>query len=248
MVGKTNVASSAATNVAQMVAVVAHDLKGPLNTIQLAASFLAQEVIPDIDDRRREHEHLKIIQRSVDRMSRLIRDLLDVSAARSGRFSIKRSPQSVNALLDDALEMLRPLAEAKHVELRPEFAVGMPLVFADRERLLQVFANVGGNAIKFTPAGGRVTIRATFAHDAIEFGVIDTGPGIAPANLMLVFDRFWQAEDTADMGSGLGLAIAKAIVEGHDGRIAVTSVPDSGSNFSFTIPTVRQSGSSWLEA
>jgi signal transduction histidine kinase len=134
------------------------------------------------------------------------------------------------------LDALRPLADAKRIDLSAECPEGMPPVLADRERLLQVFANLGGNALKFTPAGGRVTIRVAAVGDVARFVVLDTGPGIAPEHLPRVFDRYWQDGGTAASGHGLGLAIAKGIVEAHGGRVGVTSTLGSGSAFSFSVP------------
>jgi signal transduction histidine kinase len=225
--------------VAQMVAVVSHDLKAPLSTIRLAASYLADELIPDVEARRQERRNVQIIQRSVERMTRLIDDLLAVNTATSGRFRLVRSRQSIDALIDDAVDSLRPLAQAKGVELRTECSA-TSCVFADRERMLQVFTNLGGNAIKFTPAGGQVTIRVSGTRGVVRFEITDTGPGIAPAHLPRVFERYWQAEDTAGLGHGLGLSIAKAIVEAHGGHIGVSSTLGNGSSFYFTIPTGGQ--------
>ena len=230
---------NAEVSVKEMVAVVSHDLKAPLSTIKLAVSYLADELIPDVEERRLERKNLQIIQRSVERMSRLIDDLLSVNAVSAGRFQIERARIPVATLLDDVLETLRPLAEAKQIELRTECDVTSP-VFVDRDRMLQVFTNIGTNAIKFTPAGGRVVIRARRARGIVRFEISDTGPGIAPAHLSRVFDRFWQAADTAGLGHGLGLAIAKAVVEAHGGHIGVASTLGVGSVFYFTIPTASR--------
>jgi len=109
-------------------------------------------------------------------------------------------------------------------------------VFADRERVLQVLANLAGNAVKFTPAGGRVEIAAARAGDEVRVAVRDTGPGIAADDLPCVFDRFWQARSTRRAGAGLGLAIAKGIVEAHGGTVSAESTPGAGSTFAFTLP------------
>jgi len=113
---------------------------------------------------------------------------------------------------------------------------GLPPVVADRERVLQVFTNLGGNALKFTPENGRVEIRASGRGAAVEFAVRDTGPGIASEDLPHIFDRFWQAQKTARAGAGLGLAIAKGVIEAHGGAIQVESESGRGSRFTFTLP------------
>ena len=112
----------------------------------------------------------------------------------------------------------------------------VPAVAADRDRVLQVFGNLLGNAIKFTPAGGTVTIGAVNDGVEVRFSVCDTGPGIPPEHVPHVFDRYWQAKSTAKLGTGLGLSIAKGIVEAHAGRIWVESEPGRGASFIFTLP------------
>lgn len=226
-------------SVAHLVATVSHDLKAPLGTIRLAASYLADELIPDVEERRLERRNLEIIQRSVQRMTRLIDDLLSMNAAAAGRLRVVRSRQSAQTLMEDAVETLRPIANDKGIELRVICSALSP-VFADRDRMLQVFTNIGGNAIKFTPAGGRVTIRATDVRGAVRFDILDTGRGIARENLRRVFDRFWQGKDGASLGHGLGLAIAKEIVHAHGGHIGVSSTLGSGTTFYFTIPNVAR--------
>jgi signal transduction histidine kinase len=108
-------------------------------------------------------------------------------------------------------------------------------VLADRERIAQVFSNLIGNALKFTPSGGRVSVRGWRAKTGVRFAVEDTGPGIPPEDQGHVFDRYWQAQN-AQMGTGLGLSIAKAIVEGHGGSIRVESTPGQGTRFEFSLP------------
>ena len=220
----------------KMVAVVSHDLKNPLSTIQMAVSFLLEDIVPDDEAHAMERRQLNAIKRESGRMYRLIHDLLDANAIEAGKLHVKRSLQEVTPLVDEVVETLRPLAAAKRIELAVETAPELPQLHVDRDRLFQVFSNLGGNAIKFTPEGGRVLIRARCDDDAVAFDVVDTGPGIPPADLPRVFDRYWQAKQTASLGSGLGLTIAKGIVEAHGGRIAVSSVPGEGTVFSFAIP------------
>jgi signal transduction histidine kinase len=220
----------------KMVAVVSHDLKNPLSTIQMAVSFLLEDIVPDDEAHAMERRQLNAVKREAGRMYRLIHDLLDANAIEAGKLHVRRSPQEITPLVDEVVETLRPLAAAKQIELALETAAGLPVLHADRDRLFQVFSNLGGNAIKFTPEGGRVLIRARHEHDAVAFDVVDTGPGIPLADLPRVFDRYWQAKQTASLGSGLGLTIAKGIVEAHGGRISVTSVPGEGTVFSFAIP------------
>jgi len=226
-----------------MLAIVSHDLKNPLSTISMAVGFLLEDIIPDDGSRKTERQQLSAVQRAAERMFRLIRDLLDVSAIEAGQLSVgRRQLQPVSPILDDAVDMLRTAAAAKNIELLLETPTDLPMLYADRDRLLQVFSNLGGNAVKFTPNGGKVTIAARASGDVIEFAVKDTGPGIPEGDLAHVFDRFWQARKTAHLGTGLGLAIAKGIVEAHGGQIRVASTVGRGTEFVFTIPRTLNGG------
>ena len=220
----------------QMVAVVSHDLKNPLSNIQMGVSFLLEDLVPDDAAHQRERAQLHALRRSAETMHRLIHDLLDVAAIEAGRLAVSRSPLAVDLLVNDALELLRPLAAAKRIALVPNLAAALPLVAADRERILQVFSNLGGNALKFTPENGRVEMQVAVRHATVEFAVRDTGPGIASEDLPHVFDRFWRPDKATRAGVGLGLAIAKGIVEAHGGDIRVQSELGRGSCFTFTLP------------
>jgi signal transduction histidine kinase len=119
---------------------------------------------------------------------------------------------------------------------------GLPAVCADHDRLLQVFSNLVGNAVKFTAAGGTITVAAEAHQGGVRFSVSDTGSGIAPENVPYLFDRFWQATRTDRRGIGLGLSIVKALVEAHGGHMAVESTPGHGTTFGFSIPMAAPAG------
>jgi signal transduction histidine kinase len=229
-------AAQAARTREEMVAFVSHDLKNPLASIQMTVDYLLEDLVPDDTAHRQQRKQLHAIHRSAQRMYRLIHDLLDVAAIEAGRMAVKRSPLTVDGLITDALDLLHPLAAAKRITLTTDVSPGLPEVVADHDRMLQVFSNIGGNAVKFTPDGGRIEIHATVRDTVVEFAVHDTGPGIAADDLPHVFDRFWQAKNARRAGAGLGLAIAKGIVEAHNGRIRAESELGRGSSFSFTLP------------
>jgi len=235
-----------------VLGVVAHDLRNPLNAILLQAGVLKRRgAEPD----RRSRKPAETIERAATHMNRLIQDLLDVAQMESGQLTIKRRRLSAHELIVEAVDMQTPLASASSIELRVDEDREVPEVWGDRDRLLQVFENLIGNAIKFTKAGGCITVGATSRDHEVVFRVADTGSGIAPENLPRVFDRFWQATRANRQGAGLGLPITKGIVEAHGGRIWLESTPNRGTTFSFTIPpaTPEQgrpsgpSGSSHLE-
>src|SRR4029453_17361205 len=155
------------------------------------------------------------IHRAATRMNRLIQDLLDVAVMESGQLTIKRARLSAREVIVGAVDMQRPLASSSSLELRVDLDRDVPDVWGDRDRLLQVFQNLIGNAIKFTDAGGRITVSAASPHSEGVFQGAETGSGIAPEDLPSVFDRFWQATRAGHQGAGLGLPIAKGIVETH---------------------------------
>lgn len=229
--------AEAATRVRdEVLATVSHDLKNPLGTIYTSAALLLDmEMSPDAQRRQ-----IEIIRRTAKRMDRLIQDLLDVSRMEAGRFSVEPQPESARSMVLEARELLGSIALARNITLEsalPEEDVTVP---ADRHRVLQVFSNLIGNAVKFTPEGGRVTVSAHVREDVIEFAVSDTGVGIAEENLPRIFDRFWHGGEGG--GSGLGLAIARGIVEAHGGTIWAES-RGQGSTFAFTLPLASRSES-----
>ena len=218
----------------EVLAVVSHDLRNPLNVISLGATYLLKH-LPQDEGAASWRKQGELIRRSADRAVRLIQDLLDVAKVESGRLSLEREALAVGGLLDEAIELHRPLAEAHGLKLEREEEPGLPAVWADRVRVLQVFSNLIGNALRFTPEGGRVTVRARREGTRVRFDVSDTGKGIAPEHLPHLFDRYWQVKRTRE-GAGLGLPIAKGLVEAHGGTIQVESMPGRGSTFSFTLP------------
>ncbi len=215
----------------QVLGVVAHDLRNPLSTILLQTAALR---------RRGEHDEkpIGVIHRAATRMNLLIKDLLDVTLIDARQLPITKARLAPMDLLAEAVESEKSLATSSSLDLRLDPATDAPEVFADRNRLLQVFENLIGNAIKFTPADGHITVGAASKGDAIVFWVADTGCGIPPDVLPKVFDRFWQATRGDRGGAGLGLPIIKGIVEAHGGRVWVESTVGRGTTFFFSIPMV----------
>jgi signal transduction histidine kinase len=176
------------------------------------------------------------IQRFTARMNRLVGDLMDVASIEAGKLSLVRLRRNVSLLLRDALEAFEPAALAHGLQLECEPSADLGVVEIDHERILQVLTNLVGNALKFTPRGGRIVIRAERRDQDVCFSVADTGEGV-PADLReKIFDRYFQSRDEDRRGLGLGLFIAKSIVEGHGGTIWVESTPSQGSTFFFTVP------------
>lgn len=216
----------------EILRIVAHDLRNPLNTISMATSLLMEG---ETQDAARASQ-LRIVRRSGERMNRLIQDLLSVTTIEAGRLSIAPRKVAVKDLLREACEMLEPIAKEKSITLTVSAADDLPTVRADSSRLLQVFSNLVGNAVKFTPTGGAITMSAVRSGENIECSVADNGPGIPAGQIPRLFGKFWQAKRGDGRGVGLGLAIARGIVEAHGGTIRVESEEGRGSVFSFALP------------
>jgi CheY-like chemotaxis protein len=173
-------------------------------------------------------------------MARLIQDLLDVARMEAGCLSVEPARFPAGLVVSDAVDSQQSLAASARCDLRLDLSRELPDVWADRDRLLQVFENLIGNAIKFTPPGGTITVGAALADGAVRFWVRDTGIGIPAENISRLFDRFWQGRRADRRGVGLGLPISRGIVEAHSGRIWFESTPGSGATFLFTIPTATR--------
>lgn len=222
-----------------VMAIVSHDLRNPLNAIALNLSLLTRpfgEERGEGADRRKGRSQLESIKRSVQRVGRMVEDLLAASTIQSGHFSVRAVPESPEVLLADLQQTLEPMATEQGLTLYADFPAGLPAVQCDRDRLLQVFGNLCGNAMHVTPRGGAIRVSATRDGGFVCFRVADTGPGIPAAQLGSVFDRYWQAAPGSSSGVGLGLFIVKGIVEAHGGKVWAESPAGEGANFFFTLP------------
>jgi signal transduction histidine kinase len=217
----------------QLVATVSHDLKNPLGAIRMSADALLRS-LPEVSASRVER-HVQLVGRSVERMTRFIGDLLDTSAIDAGRMAMDIHPEGAWALVMDAVDSFRPVTASKKQSLQVEGNDRLQ-VMCDRTRVVQVLANLIGNAIKFTGEGGRIAVRVERVRDAVRFSVEDTGTGIDPRHLRHVFERYWHADGAMGGGTGLGLDIAKGIVEAHGGKVWADSKVGIGSQFHFTLP------------
>lgn len=214
-----------------LLAVVAHDLRNPLGTIVMGVEWLADR-LPEDD--REARAAVEGIVRSAQRIDRLIQDLLDATQLERGSLTMSPGPLDPAEIVEEAIAAARPLAGGRALVV--DVSPSLPPVWADRHRILQVLSNLLGNALKFTPPVSRVVVAAERRGDQVLFRVTDNGPGIAPAQIPHVFDRFWRGSPPDRRGVGLGLAIVKGIVEAHAGRVWVESQPGAGATFLFTLP------------
>jgi PAS domain S-box-containing protein len=221
----------------EVLGIVAHDLRDPLSMILMEARLLRMHGLQPESARR---EPAELIQRAASRMNRLISDLLDVTRIEAGQFAIRPSPVSAAQVIAEAFEVHRSGAASAAIELRLAAHPDGVEVEADSDRLLQVFDNLIGNAIKFTPPGGTITLGALPEADAVRFWVADTGCGMPAEDAMHVFDRFWQARTAKRAGAGLGLSIVQGIVAAQGGRVWIETALGGGTTVFFTLPTAQQ--------
>ena len=218
------------------VGVVAHDLRNPVSAVKMLSSALQQShagrLLPE------GAEQLRLIHEAALQMDRLIQDLLDVTRVETGRLVLDVTPVGATALLESALQTLRPLVEDAGLRLETSFATELPDVTADPERIAQVLSNLVGNAIKATPIGGRITVSAVRSDDVVRVSIADTGIGISADQMPHIFDRFWQSTHSTirSRGAGLGLPIALGIVRAHGGKLWAESEAGRGATFHFTLP------------
>jgi PAS domain S-box-containing protein len=219
----------------EILAIVSHDLRSPLSMIQMGADQLLSGPRGS-DPREFTSRTAGKIRRASVRMLYLIRDLLDFSSIEAGQLRIEVANHDAGELVAEVLEALEPNADEKGIRFERETEPSPLRVRCDRERIVQVFSNLIGNAIKFTGEGGSVMIRTRLEGDRVVFSVSDTGPGIPEEDLSHIFDRYWRATRRARESFGLGLAISKAIIESHGGKIWVESKVGQGTTFFFTLP------------
>ncbi len=215
-------------------AMVSHDLRAPLSVVMLTAEQLHDTASSEHAKRLAER-----LQRACRAMIGLVDDLIDEESLEKGEVALDLQPHRPRSLLQEAYELFAPLADRAGVRLVLAVDPSLPAVRCDGTRILQVLQNFLGNAIKFTPRGGVVTLGARGASEAVAVFVTDTGPGIAQEQHPLVFRPFYRVPDHAVEGTGLGLAIARRLVEEHGARIEIASSLGAGATFSFELPLAR---------
>ena len=217
---------------------VSHELRTPLTAIKASADNMLDRLIGDLNGKQ--VGYLTRIKSNSDRLARLINDLLDLSTIEAGKIDLRPTNLPLVTLVKEAAESLRPVAAEKLINLTVMSAEPGVIAWADRDKVIQVLMNLIGNALKFTPTRGKVTIAVAKNSAAwMQISVTDTGPGIPAEEVNKVFGRFYQigqASTQKTQGTGLGLAISKALVEMHGGKIWAESEPGKGSTFSFTLP------------
>ena len=219
----------------RLIGDVSHELRTPLTAIKGSLEGLMDGVLPATP------ETFLQIHTEADRLNRLVEDLQELSRVEARAYSLDLRPVDVSALMQTVTKRLALQTEAKHIALDIQLAPDLPPALADEYRAIQVLTNLTGNALQYTPEGGKVLLSAQRLQDEIQISVRDTGSGISPEHLPHIFDRFYRGDKSrsrrAGGGSGIGLTIARALVEAHGGRIwAESAGEDRGSLFTFTLP------------
>jgi len=220
----------------ELVAVVSHDLRSPLTAIVMQCGMMQRVIAADVSpSSKRLNSAIDTLQRATARMTNLLEDLLDTSKIEAGRYSVSPQPLELTQFFEDAWSLLAPMALNKFIELTFNSEPGLKIM-ADTERMFQVVSNLVGNAIKFTPKEGRISVAAVAQGDVVLITVSDSGAGITPDQLPHVFDRYWRIREGNPSGTGLGLYISQGIVKAHGGELVASSEVGVGSEFRFTVP------------
>lgn len=218
---------------------VSHELRSPLTAIHQFSTILMDGLAgPLVDDQK---EALRVILRNIYQLESMIDDLLEITRMQNGKLRVELQSVLVSEVIEDGIDTLRGVAQGKGVALTRDIADGLPTAYADPVRTRQVLINLIGNALKFTPSGGWVTVRAARDEEPgfIRFEVKDSGCGIAPESTARIFERLYQVKEPGQAGRkglGLGLFICRELVDQQGGRIWVNSEPGRGSSFFFTLP------------
>lgn len=221
----------------EIVDTVSHDLKNPLSSIRLGLQYVQRKLSRNrVCDDAEVSKGLTIIFRSVDKMEKLISDLLDHTKLEAGKLVLEPTDCDLAKVTREVIEQLRPIALEKHIQMTATLNDYGKIIKCDQGRVEQVISNIVGNSLKFTPDGGQIDIAMTYKGDDAIVSIHDTGYGMNNEQLEHIFDRYWQAKDTANQGTGLGLAIAKIVVETHHGKIWAESELGKGSTIYFSLP------------
>lgn len=218
------------------ISTISHELRTPLFSIQ---GFVRLILNGDVSDKQTQHEFLSIIERQANHLAELVSDLLDLNRISSNALQLKMAPVDLVDILNQTISQLQGFSRKKQVQVRAKFPASLPLIQGDATRLRQVFTNLIGNAIKFTPQKGRVFVQAKANQKNVLISITDTGIGIPTEDLERIFGKFYQVEEHSTRsaeGSGLGLHIARQLVERHNGKIWAQSELGKGSTFFVQLP------------
>ena len=231
----------------EFVSVASHELRTPLAAIKNAVQLMLSGKTGELNENQK--QFLSMAERNINRLTNILNDLLDLSRIESGRIEFKFQNIKLQEIIELAASSLGPHADVKSIQIDVELPQSLPAIYGDQEKIEQILTNLIGNAIKFTPDGGKILISAKCPHDekggygdTVAISVKDTGIGIPAEHLDAIFEKFHQVEGSLHRsvsGTGLGLAITKGLVEAQQGGIGVESEIGKGSTFTFTLPVAQ---------
>jgi signal transduction histidine kinase len=219
------------------ISAVSHELRTPLTSVKGYAAILIAEKLGPLPPAAK--ERLEKINMHSDELVRMVNDLLDIARIEAGKTVMKLEEQDLKIIIASVADLIAIQCKNKNISLVTNVPHDLPTVLADRSQIERVFINLLGNAVKFTPEGGTITIRARLMEQFVQIEITDTGIGIPEDSLNKLFDEFYRVDNPINQqvkGTGLGLSLVKHIVEAHKGNIRVTSKLNKGSVFSFTLP------------
>ncbi|HZZ85548.1 MAG TPA: ATP-binding protein [Anaeromyxobacteraceae bacterium] len=217
-----------------LVATVAHEFRTPITSLRMAIHLCAEEVVGPLTDKQA--DLLQAAREDCERLQSIVDDLLDLSRIQAGRIELHRKPVPAAALLEEAARALRQAAQAAELSLQAESPEPSPQVSADPERVQLILGNLVSNAVRYTPAGGSITLSVAVEGAVARFAVKDTGAGVPREYQERIFEKFFRVPGDRSGGVGLGLYIAREIVQAHGGQMGVESAPEHGATFWFTLP------------
>ena len=221
------------------LASVTHELKSPLTSLIMYIDLFWEGAAGELNEKAK--KFLKIMGRNSNRLSRFIDDLLDMAKIERGKMEIKKEPLEILIIASETVELMKPQADGKNIEMAMDIPDNLPLVLIDGDRTRQIITNLLSNSIKFTPEKGKISVKIQDEKEHLQVSISDTGIGIPPDKIRKIFDKFEQVKEVRERvkgpkGTGLGLAIVKSLVEAQGGKIRVESEVGKGSTFYFTLP------------
>ncbi|MFH1355005.1 MAG: ATP-binding protein [Candidatus Omnitrophota bacterium] len=229
---------SASKRKTEFISSVSHELRTPLTSIKGYAAIMLEEKLGKLPPAVK--ERLKRVNHHSNELANMVNDLLDIARIESGKAEMKMTLQNLNSILATAIDLVALQCKNKNITLSLDLQKDIPLITADRSQIERVFINLLGNAVKFTPEGGKIIVAAKLQDEEVQIKIQDTGIGMPPDALKKIFDEFYRVDNAVNQevrGTGLGLSLVKHIIEAHQGKISVASNVGTGTTFSFTLPT-----------
>jgi len=217
-----------------------HELRSPLSSIKAATSLLLTPNVP-LDEQKKK-DMLNLISSQALKLLGYVGLILDTQRMQSGLITLQKQPHDIKDLLNERISLLQPLAAEKHIQMSLVIDQPIPIFNFDKEYIGHAVDNLLYNSLKFTPNGGKITVTVTREEKFVNIAIQDSGKGMAPDQIKNLFKKFSKVDPKATSGTGLGLYFLKTIIENHGGHISVTSIVDTGSTFTISLPFFQEAG------